>query len=142
MTTDALLPSHHGHTDISGSLRIIGRIHPKAQTELGRQVTCLGPNGESPSPESDMLLRLEMSASKKGELPSRTDEYTAAGAIPHKELDSLKGRLSYPKPPFWAVWEGNDATALSGSICRLLRHGNSGPNADELPMAGGYLPQS
>ena len=118
---------------------LVGVVLGKRKTDLGRMVAYIGLEGTFPSPDSDMLLRLELTAAKKEKWAAHLDRYIATGSIPHKELESLTGRLSYSQTSiFWEVWEGDDATALSEMLCGFLRPGYIWANDVKFPTVGGY----
>ena len=75
----------------------LGVVVKKKKADMGRQVAFLGIRGAFPSPETDMILLLDLTDSGGGKWQSRTDEYIAPGPTHRNELGSLTGRISYPK---------------------------------------------
>ena len=75
--------------------RIIVFVLRKDKTELGKEITFLGLRGTFPSPQTDMLLSVDLTAEKKAAWASRIDDILEAGAISHGELEALTGRLSF-----------------------------------------------
>ena len=66
------------------------------KTKVGRNVAFLGLEGSFPDPSGGMLLFIDLTGEKKQGWEARICEFLANGRIPRNELDSLKGRMSFP----------------------------------------------
>ena len=65
------------------------------KTDAGKKVTCLGLVGPFPDPPNGMLLSIDVTDVKKEGRASRIGEFLVIERIPHKDLESLTGRLSF-----------------------------------------------
>ena len=94
----------------------------------------LGDMGGFPSPASNMLLSVDLPDAKKVSWIARIEQFTQAGQIGHKELESLTGRLSFSQtsifgrfgrattqPLYRKVNAGRYQPALSDSDIWILR---------------------
>ena len=63
-----------------------------------------------------MILQLELTDTKKEKWAAKLEGYIAAGSIPHKEIESLTGRLSYSQNSIFGRFGGHDASPFTGNV--------------------------
>ena len=80
--------------------KLLGIRLKRGKTEVGRRITFIGMEVFSPGRDNDVKLSVDLTSPKQQKWDNRISEFLAAGAISHKELELLTGRLSFSKPPF------------------------------------------
>ena len=86
---------------------LVGFLLNGRKPKMGRHVVSLGLEGNIPGRDDGMCLPTALPESNKAIWPQRISDFIAAGWIPHKDLESLTGRLSFPQTSiFWRFGRG------------------------------------
>ena len=78
-----------------GFTTVLGALMKDGESQVDRALTFLGLWGDFPNPDNDMLLVISLPEPKKEKRANITHEFAPKGAISHKDLEKLIGKLSF-----------------------------------------------